>query len=267
MMGRKGPRDKAHRAGGVTVSSARARLHRWLVVPAALTVVLQAALLGATPAQAAGACNLHYWWTPFNSPSAWVDAVITAGTPFSCTMSPAIARLSGGSKINTGSEILAALQDPVGYRTDRNLDGEPSWDLGGIFTGKSPGMPGAPSLISYSRGVEYAFPYGNGVYGNDLWYGWGPGGYPELGGLNQVSSGSKLEPWAPGMARTSGATEIAATGVDYSLWFYWNFDGTPTWHAEEVAGQGSVSGTPAMIAASGAMEIAATGADGSLSFY
>lgn len=69
-MGRKGPRDKAHRAGAVTVtiSSTRARLRRWLVVPAALAGVFSAALLGAAPARASTNCNVHYWWTPFNSP-------------------------------------------------------------------------------------------------------------------------------------------------------------------------------------------------------
>jgi hypothetical protein len=42
-----------------------------------------------------------------------------------------------------------------------------------------------------------------------------------------VSTGLKLAPWAPGIARTSGATVIAATGIDYSMWFYWNLDGWP----------------------------------------
>jgi hypothetical protein len=81
MMGRKGRRDKGRHAGAVTVTtgSARARLRRWLVVPAAMAGVLPAVLVGAAPARAAGGCDLHYWWTPFDSTSSWVDAVCVYG--------------------------------------------------------------------------------------------------------------------------------------------------------------------------------------------
>lgn len=164
MLGRKGPRDKAHHAVPVPISSARARLRRWLVVPAALAGVLPAVLLGATPARAAGGCN----------------------------------RFTGGTLIGT-----------------------------------------APTS---------------------------PDGYPGDGQGAQVSTGSKLEPWAPGIARSNGATVLAATGIDYSLWFYWNIDGslryywshdgTPTWYQGQIAPPGYATSSPSITRSSSGTEIA-----------
>jgi hypothetical protein len=76
-MGRKGP-HKVHRAGAVTVTigSARARLRRWLVVPAALAGVFSVTLLGAAPAQAGGyKCNLRYYFNYDGSPASGLRRV------------------------------------------------------------------------------------------------------------------------------------------------------------------------------------------------
>ena len=252
MTGRKGRRDKGRYGGAVTVtiSSARARLRRWLVVPAALAGVLPAVLLGATPARAAGGCHVHYWWTPFDSTSSWVDAVISTGPAVSCGTSPAIARFNGGTL------IAAAPTSPYGFHTLRNSDGSPNWEWGGVWASASEGMVGPPSLTADGNGVESAETAGNGVYGEDLYAQTIPGGYPGAGQGAQVSTGLKLAPWAPGIARTSGGTVLAATGVDYSLWFYWAYNGTSTWHPQELSGPGTTFASPAMTTSSGTYEIA-----------
>jgi hypothetical protein len=116
-------------------------------MPAALAGVLPAVLLGAAPARAASGCDLHYCWTPLSSPSSWVDAVILGGHPLSCRTSPAIARFSGGS------EIMARLQDSVGWYNDRNVDDDPYWELDGIYPDISKGMAGGASLTTHSSGL------------------------------------------------------------------------------------------------------------------
>jgi len=261
MMGRKGPRDKAHHAVTVSISSARARLRRWLVVPAALAGVLPAVLLGAPPARAAGGCDLHYWWTPFDSTSSWVDAVISSGAPLSCGTSPAIARFNGGTLIG------AAPTSPYGFRTLRNPDGSPYWEWGGVWASASEGMVGPPSMTAYSNGVESAETAGNGVYGEDLYSQTIPNGYPGIGQGSQVSTGLRLEPWAPGIARSSGGTVLAATGIDCSLWFYWSSDGSPGWSPEQVAGTWKAVDAPSVTVGDGGVQISAIGPGGSLWFY
>ena len=60
----------------------------------------------------------------------------------------------------------------------------------------------------------------------------------------------------PAIARTSTATEIAATGQDDSLWFYWNIDGTPNWGSHQIAGPWLACGTPAITADANSTEVA-----------
>jgi len=183
----------------------------------------------------------------------------------SCSTSPAIARYNSYSN---GSYIAAAQQASYFFLGYRNDDGDPYWTSGGIGPQLgTPGMTGAPSLISGGGGVEFAYTYGNGGYGNDLYWGTAPDGNSGGGVFKQVTTGSKLAPWAPGMARTSGATEIAATGVDYSLWFYWNLDGSPNWGSERVTGPWNVVDAASVTATDAATEISAIGPGGSLWFY
>ena len=61
------------------------------------------------------------------------------------------------------------------------------------------------------------------------------------------------------MVGADNGMEIAATAPDGSLWFYWATNGTPTWHPEEVAAQGTPASAPAMVASGNAIEIAANG--------
>jgi hypothetical protein len=126
---------------------------------------------------------------------------------------------------------------------------------------------GAPSLTTYGSGVERAVAVGKGVYGNDLYGGTIPDGYPGDGQHFQVSTGLRLAPWAPGIARSSAGTVLAATGFDYSLWFYWNVDGSPSWGAEQVAGTWKAVDAPSITAGDGGVQIAAIGPGGSLWFY
>src|SRR5579863_4429142 len=190
-MGRKGTQYVGKSRSG--------RARRRLAGAAALVLmaaVLPAVLLGATPAQAVVGCNPHYWWAPFDSTSAWVDSVFEQANDLSCSTSPAIARYNSYSN---GSYIAAAQQASyflLGYRND---DGDPYWTSGGIGPQLgTPGMTGAPSLISGGGGVEFAYTYGNGGYGNDLYWGTAPDGNSGGGVFKQVTTGSKLAPWAPG---------------------------------------------------------------------
>ena len=58
------------------------------------------------------------------------------------------------------------------------------------------------------------------------------------------------------MTSAGGSMEIAATGADGSLWFYWAYDGTNTWHPQELSGPGTTIASPAMTTSSGTYEIA-----------
>jgi hypothetical protein len=262
-MGRKGPRDKARRAAALTVTArrARARLRRWLVVPAALAAACAPALLGAVPAQASAGCNVHYWWTPFNSPWSWVDAVITQGGPVSCTSAPAIGRFDGGT------DIAGVSPDHSMYWVFSNTDGSPSW-VKGFDRSILDGIDEAPSLAPRDGGLELAYMSGNGVYGNDLFFDLFDDGSPR-GFPNRVTASGTLGPWAPGMAVLDGTvTLIVATGIDYSLWIYANDSSPgPSWKSEQIAGTWKAADAPSITAEPGTTEVSAIAPDGSLWFY
>jgi hypothetical protein len=58
------------------------------------------------------------------------------------------------------------------------------------------------------------------------------------------------------MTHSDGAIQIAATGADGSLSFYWAADGTSTWYPVLLSGPGTTWSSPAMVASSGTFEIA-----------
>jgi hypothetical protein len=72
---------------------------------------------------------------------------------------------------------------------------------------------------------------------------------------------------APAMARTGGATVVAAQGPNNSLSFYWNKDGDTTWNSSIIAGPESAYSAPALARADGATVVAARGPNDTLNFY
>jgi hypothetical protein len=113
-------------------------------------------------------------------------------------------------------------------------------------------------MTPYSGGTEFAVPISNAlIYDGET------GGSPAPPGRAEVIANSGVALWAPAMARTSGATEIAATGNDLSLWFYWNIDGTPNWGSHQIVGPSLAYGAPAIVASDNSTEIAAIAPDAS----
>ena len=72
---------------------------RRLILPAAATLALVAALLGAAPAHAGGGyCNIRYLVNYDGSPD-WPATPVGPATYKSCSLAPSIARYSGGTII------------------------------------------------------------------------------------------------------------------------------------------------------------------------
>jgi len=234
---------------------ARVRARRGLILAAAVAVPLAAALLGAVPAHASGNCNLRYYVNYDGSPD-WPVTPVTPATGESCSMAPAIARYNGGTV------IAATRADGSGFGTWVNTDGSTAWWRNDSWGAVSPAVTGAPALTPYSGGTEIALTFYNG-----LTYDWEAGGSPVPPERGEDVSTSGTSQNAPAMARTGTATEIAATGTDDSLWFYWNIDGTPTWGSHQIAGPSLAVGTPAIVADASSTDVAYIAPDASLWFY
>ena len=235
---------------------ARSRARRGLIVAVAVSGTLAAALVSATPAYAGGyQCNLRYIFN-YDGSNVWSSMQVNDPSQHeyaACSDAPAIARYNGGTI------IAAHYQTIVGdVATYVNPDGAANWTLsdayGGLFWAVGP-----PAVIPYSGGTELAVPVGF-----TLDYLWEPVGSKLQGPEFPASSG--ISHYAPAIARTSTATEIAATGTDSSLWFYWNIDGTPTWGSHQIAGPSLAYGTPAIVADDNSTEVAYIAPDGSLWF-
>jgi len=234
---------------------ARAYIRRGLVLPAAVTVALAAALLGAAPAQAGGSCHLRYVFNYDGSP-VWSSMPVSdpnvSNAYVSCPLTPAIARWPGGTI------ITGAVDWTSGFYTWENPDGWGTYYFYGQFgTGSS--SWGEPAMLSGST-PQLVIPLDS-----HLWYFTEPPdthlqGYVEL-------PGPSVSLDAPAIARTGSATEIAATGSDHSLWFYWNIDGTPTWGSHQIAGPSLAYGTPAIVADDNSTEVAYIAPDASLWFF
>jgi len=237
----------------VTRRTAWTRPRRWLVLPTALAGILAAVLSGAGPAQAYTDCHLWFYYNFFGSPT-WSHGAVDNN--MSCSVRPAIVRT------NDGTEIATVSSDKTGYLTYVNKDGSPTWYTNDSWGALDSSAFGGPSLTPYSGGTEMAI-----TFAGELIYGWEPYGQSVAsgGGSSLVSSG--MGPWAAGMTRTSGATEIAAAGADGTLWFYWNVDGSPNWGTEKVAGPWMATDSPALMTWGGATQVAAIAADSSLHFY
>lgn len=247
---------RARRSSRPRGATTRARAHRGLILPATVAATLAAALLGAAPAHAGGTyCNLRYYYNSDGSP-AWPSTQVNdpSQDSASCYAAPAIARFNGGTI------IADSLQTIVGaVRTFVNLDGLTYWAVssgyGGLFLAVGP-----PAVIPYSGGTELAF-----AAADQLAYMWEPVGSQLQGPAYPASSGISQN--APAIARTSTATELAATGRDDSLWFYWNIDGTPNWGSHQIVGPSEAVGTPAIVADDNSTEVAYIAPDASLWFY
>lgn len=241
----------ARRPRGTTT---RARARRGFILPAAATLALTAGLLGAPPAHAGGSsCNVRYLVNYDGSPD-WPATPVTDHE--SCSLAPTIARYSGGTI------IAATSSDASGFDTYVNTDGSTTWWKNDGWGGESPGESTTPALTPYSGGTEFAV-----AYANALFYDWETGGTPAPASRAEVVATSGVGLAAPAIARTSTATEIAATSTDDSLWFYWNIDGTPNWGSHQIAAPWRAYGTPAITADDNATEVAFIGADASLWFY
>ena len=69
------------------------------------------------------------------------------------------------------------------------------------------------------------------------------------------------------MTVNGNSVNIVATGPAHRLKFYWAVNGSPTWHAETVAGAGTAYSAPAIAVNSGAVTIAVAGAKNRLRFF
>jgi hypothetical protein len=240
------PRDVTTRA--------RVCARRGLILSAAVAGILGAALLGAAPAHAGGVCHLRYYFNYDGSP-AWPSGQVSPATFESCSVPPAIARYNGGT-------VIAATSATAGdFDTYVNTDGSPNWWPNDTWGGSDGGF-GAPGLTPYSGGTEFAV-----TYSNALIYDWETGGSPAPANRGELIANSGVAPSAAAIARTSTATEIAATGTDNSLWFYWNIDGTPTWGSHQIVGPSLAYGTPAIVADNNSTEVAFIAPDASLWFF
>ena len=233
---------------------ARVRARRGLILPAAVAGTLAVALLGAAPAHAGTSCNLRYYYNYDGSPI-WHSSQVSPVASLSCSLPPAIVRYNGGTT------IAATYATAGGFETFVNTDGSPNWWKNDGWGGPDGGF-GPTAMTPYSGGTEFAVPISN-----ELIYDWETGGSPAPPGRAEVVANSGVALWAPAMARTSGATEIAATGNDLSLWFYWNIDGTPNWGSHQIVGPSLAYGAPAIVASDSSTEIAAIAPDASLWFY
>jgi|SRR5580704_1136617 hypothetical protein len=244
---------RSRRPRGAT-TRARVRARRGLILPAAVAGTLAAALLGAAPAHAGTSCNLRFYYNYDGSP-AWPSSQVSPGPFLSCSLPPAIVRYNGGTTIAATSATAGA------FETFVNTDYSPNWWKNDGWGGSDGGF-GAPAMTPYSGGTEFAI-----TYSNALIYDWETGGSPAPAGRAELIASSGIAPSAPAMARTSGATEMAATGTDNSLWFYWNIDGTPNWGSHQIVGPSLAYGTPAIVADDSSTEVAFIAPDASLWFY
>jgi hypothetical protein len=234
-----------------TAAPNTARTRHSLIVPAALAGVLAGALLGAAPAYAAG-CTLKYFYNYDGSPT-WHSMQIASST--SCSVEPAITRYNGGTT------IAAISNDGTKWQTYVNPDGWSSWYLNDSVSFPLPDW-GAPAMTPYSGGPEIAVPFQG-----SLFFYWEAGGQPVQNLPSALDANPAISLSAPAMTRTSGATEIAATGTDNSLWYFWNFDGSPNWGSHQIAGPSAAYGAPAISATGSSTEIAVIAPDASLWFY
>ena len=249
-----GSRRSRRLRGAFTRTRIRAR--RGLILPAAAALALAAVLLGGAPAHAGGGnCNLRYYVNYDGSPD-WPATPVSPFPNQSCTQAPAIARYNGGTIIG------AVSSDQAYFGTYVNTDGSTSWWKNDGWGG-SPGDFATPALIPYSGGTEFALTWPN----SGLIYDWETGGSPAPANRGSLVATSGIGPSAPAIARTGTATEIAATGTDDSLWFYWNIDGTPNWGTRQIAGPSQAHGTPAIVADNNSTEVAVIAPDASLWFY
>jgi hypothetical protein len=69
------------------------------------------------------------------------------------------------------------------------------------------------------------------------------------------------------MTVNGNSVNISAVGAGNRLKFYWAVNGTPTWHAETVAGGGSIFSAPSMTVNGNSVNISAVGAGNRLKFY
>jgi len=245
---------RSRRPRGAT-TRARVRVRRGLILPAAVAGTLAAALLGAPPAHAGGyKCNLRYYFNYDGSP-AWPSMQVNDPSQdlASCSMAPAIARFNGGTIIADSFQTIVG-----SVTTYVNPDGATNWTVSDAYGGLWWAV-GPPAVIPYSGGTELAVPIAD-----ELAYMWEPVGSKLQG--PEVPASSGISQNGPAIARTSTATEIAATGTDNSLWFYWNIDGTPNWGSHQIAGPSLAYGTPAIVADDNSTEVAYIGTDASLWF-
>ena len=172
----------------------------------------------------------------------------------SCSETPAIVRYTGGTTIADNSISGSA------FNTYVNTDGSWNWWKNDGWGGS--GTFGPLAMTPYSGGTEFAIPYNN-----ELIYGWETGGQRMQAGQAELVAPSGISLFAPAIARNSTTTQIAATGQDNSLWFYWNADGSPAWGSRQIVDSWSAYGAPAITADDTGTEIAFIAPDASLWFY
>ena len=78
-------------------------------------------------------------------------------------------------------------------------------------------------------------------------------------GHSQMVDGYGSMQGTPAMTAGNYTMEIAVTGRDGSLHYYWSNDGTPAWSGSQVAPPGTTTSSPAMTRANGGTDIAVAG--------
>jgi hypothetical protein len=239
----------------------------WLAWSAAFLGLLAVIMPGAAPAQAYASCNLKFYYN-IDGSAAWPAEQIA--TRSSCFIPPAIARETGAT------DVSAISDDSTVLRVYLNFDGSGTWptfwslpvsDPGGGISGTL----GGQTMINYNGGSSFGG--GFDVAAIMPTASWTPPGSLLFCPTNGVKSGAACDVPAsglsasPSIAYAPNATEMAATGSDGSLWFYWEYNGTSAWNPDRVAGPGSTSGSPSILTYNGGTEIAATGPGGNVWFY
>ena len=217
----------------------------------ALGVGCAAALAGA-PAASAGTPILTFYWNTDGS-SVWHSQSLGA----QCAGDPAIARTNSYTMIT-----CQVAGNALGFLWAKN--GTNVWHSETISFEHT--VYSDPAITTNYAGVEITAQGPN----NSLSFFWSLYGFTSWHSEQVAGPGTTFSSTfgffgaGPVITDSGGAVQIAAQGPMGSLWFYEAPYGSMIWHAQQVAGSGTVAGSPAIVLSPSSIEIAAV--DGTLGF-
>jgi hypothetical protein len=204
-----------------------------------------AAVLTGMPAASAGTPMLTFYWNTDGS-SIWPSQSLGV----QCAGDPAMARTPEYTEITC--QIAG---NALGFIWAKN--GTNIWHTELVSYERA--AYSDPAITTNSAGTEITAQGPN----NSLWFWWALNGFTAWHGEQVAGPGTTFSTTfgffgaGPAITDSGGAVQIAAQGPMNSLWFYEAPYGSMIWHAQQVAGNGSVAGSPAMVLSPTSIEIAA----------